>query len=160
MSLRQRVASDEQLARLLQIGMVLEEVNEARARRHLEAIEDRDEEVVALFAEASEESATHRNELKTLLEALDTESMTAAEIDALVEDHYAASRPDSFDDILYDQLCSEETAYKFYEDLINAIDNSDAEFSIGRDRVLEQLNGIRAQEKAGAQAVLDVMEDR
>lgn len=44
MSLGQRVSSDHQLARLLQIGVVLEEVVESRAAHHRESLppEDRD----------------------------------------------------------------------------------------------------------------------
>ena len=47
MSLSYPVASDHQLGRLLQIGMVLEEVVEARAYEHHEALDDAvlDEEI-------------------------------------------------------------------------------------------------------------------
>ncbi len=158
MSLRQRVSSDHQLARLLQIGIVLEEVNEARARRHQRSLAELDDVVAELLADASEESAVHRQQLEGLLEELNADPMAPEEIDALVGDHYAASRPESFDDVLYDQLCSEESAYKFYEDLIAAIEDSNASFSVDRETLLDQLQAIRDQEEQGAQAVLELME--
>lgn len=160
MSLRQRVSSDHELARLLQIGIVLEEVNEARARRHRDSLAGADEALETLLAEASEESADHRRRLETLLEDLDAAPIAPDEIDALVGDHYAASRPEDFDDVLYDQLCSEESAYKFYEDLIDAIEDSEAAFSTDRTRVLERLRTIRDQEERGVEAVLELMEAR
>lgn len=158
MSLRQRVSSDHELARLLQIGIVLEEVNEARARRHRDSIGETDETLSTLLAEASEESAEHRQRLETLLKELEATPIPPDEIDTLVGDHYAASRPEDFDDVLYDQLCSEESAYKFYDDLIDAIEDSETVFSADRERILERLRSIREQEERGVEAVLELME--
>jgi len=163
MSLGQRVATDHQLARLLQIGVVLEEVVEARAERHLAELsaEERaalDDAIEALLAEAAEESAEHRDRLAALVDDLDAEATGFEEIEALVEEHYTA--PGDFDGVLYDQLCNEETAYKFYDDLIAAIEDSDTEFSVDRERVLETLREIRAEEEEGVEEVTEVMEDR
>jgi rubrerythrin len=162
MSLGQRVASDNQLVRLLQIGVVLEEVVEARAHRHVESLpEDRtDDEIRALLQEAAEESATHREMLEELITDLDAETVGYEEIEELVREGYTGPDPEDFDGVLYDQLCNEETAYKFYDDLVGAIENSDVEFGIDRDRVLDTLERIRSEEKEGVEEVANVMERR
>lgn len=163
MSLQSPVSSDHQLARLLQIGVVLEEVVEARANRHLESLSETerealDPEIEALLEEASTESADHRRRLEALVEQLDAETVPYEEIEALVEAQYAA--PDDFDGVLYDQLCNEETAYKFYDDLIEAIERGETNFSIDREEVLSVLRAIRAEEEEGVEEVTDVMEER
>jgi hypothetical protein len=163
MSLGQRVATDHQLARLLQIGVVLEEVVEARAERHLAELgpEDRSAlsaEVEALLADAAEESAEHRDRLVALVDELDAEATGFEEIEALVEEHYTA--PGNTDGVLYDQLCNEETAYKFYDDLIAGIESSETEFSVDREQVLATLREIRAEEEEGVQEVTEIMEGR
>ena len=131
MSVSQRVASDDQLARLLQIGIVLEEVVEARAHRHYRQLDaELDAEVETLLADAAEESADHRERLEALIDGLGVDSVPFDEIESLVDARYGRTRPEDFDDVLYDQLCNEETAYKFYDDLIEAIEGSDAAFSV------------------------------
>ncbi|MFP9190803.1 ferritin-like domain-containing protein [Natronosalvus vescus] len=163
MSLGQRVSSDHQLARLLQIGVVLEEVVESRAAHHLESLPDDereaiDEEVRELLSEATEESAEHRERLETLIDDLDAETVAYEEINALVDARYGP--PEDTDGVLYDQLCNEETAYKFYDDLIEAIEASETDFSVDRERVLETLYAIREEEMEGAQDVTNIMERR
>ena len=158
MSLRRRVSSDHQLARLLQIGIVLEEVNEERARRHLDDHDD--EDLQALLAAASDQSAAHRDRLESLLNQLNAEAVPSAAVRDLVDEHYAGTRPEHFDDVLYDQLCSEESAYKFYDDRIDAIEASDATYSIDREALLAELAAIRAAEEDGAQDVIDLFEHR
>lgn len=153
------VTSDQQLARLLQIGVVLEEVVEARASRHLETLDDTaDAEIIALLEEAVEESHEHSEQLRTLIEELDGEAVGYAEIEKLVRERYARNEPEDFDDLLYDQFCNEETAYKFYEDLIAAIAASDVSFSIDRERLVHVLSNIRDDEAEGAEAVASLME--
>ncbi|WP_255194288.1 ferritin-like domain-containing protein [Natronobeatus ordinarius] len=161
MSLGQRVSSDHQLARLLQIGVVLEEVVESRAAHHLESLPEGeraalDDEVRALLAEAAEESAEHRERLEALIDDLEAETVPYEEINALVTARYGP--PEDTDGVLYDQLCNEETAYKFYDDLIEAIEASDTEFAVDRERVLETLREIREEEKEGAEEVTELME--
>ncbi|ARS88608.1 rubrerythrin [Natrarchaeobaculum aegyptiacum] len=163
MSLGQRVSSDHQLARLLQIGVVLEELVESRAAHHLESLspDERaaiDEEVRELLEEAAEESADHRERLEALVDDLDAETVPYEEINQLVDAQYGP--PADTDGVLYDQLASEETAYKFYDDLIEAIEASDAEFAIDRDRLLETLTEIREEERDGVEDVTDIMERR
>ena len=157
-SLRAPIASDHQLARLLQIGVVLEEVVEARAEKHVQVSDDTlDEAVRGLLREAAAESAEHRDRLEAVIEYLEAETVPFEEIQTLVEAQYEVER--DFDGILYDQLCNEETAYKFYDDLIEAIEASEATFSIDRDQLLAELRAIRDEEEAGVEAVTELMED-
>ena len=159
MSLARPVGSDHQLARLLQIGIVLEEVVEARAEKHVEVSEaDLDPEVRAFLKEATEESADHRARLETLLAELDATTVDFEEIEPLVAERYEAA--DDFDGVLYDQLCNEETAYKFYEDLLAAIDTSDVQFRVDHERLRSVLEEIKAEEEAGVQRVTELMEER
>jgi rubrerythrin len=155
MSLQSPLGSDHQLARLLQIGVVLEEVVEARAAKHADA-DDLDDQVRAFLREAAAESATHRERLDRLVDELEADSIPFEEIKRLVEEQYETDQ--NFDGILYDQLCNEETAYKFYDDLIGAIEGSDARFSIDRDRLLDVLREVRADEEAGVEEVTRLME--
>ncbi|NEU57345.1 ferritin-like domain-containing protein [Halorussus sp. MSC15.2] len=162
MSVGQRVSTDHQLARLLQIAMVLEEVVEVRAARHYETLspEERDEDVEELLDEAREESAAHRKQLESLIDQLDAEAVPLEEIEMLVEGHYAQTGPEDFDGVLYDQLHGEETAYKFYDDLIEAIEVSDTEFTLDREELLTTLKAIREEEAEGVEEVTQVMEAR
>jgi len=156
-SVQQPVASDHQLARLLQIGVVLEEVVEARAAKHADTA-DLDDSLRAFLREAAAESATHRERLDELVDGLEADTIPFDEIKLLVEQQYEADQ--DFDGILYDQLCNEETAYKFYDDLIGAIEESDATFGIERERLLRVLNEIRADEEEGVEEVAELMEER
>jgi len=141
----------------LQIGVVLEEVVEARAARHAEELAD-DEEMRQFMADAAAESADHRERLQSLVDDLDAETIPFEQIQMLVEERYEAQS--DFDGVLYDQLCNEETAYKFYDDLIVALAESDAEFSIDRARLVEVLKEIRAEEEDGVEEVTRLMEKR
>jgi rubrerythrin len=158
MSVSTPVGSDHQLARLLQIGMVLEEVVEARANKHHETLEEVPEDVVDLLEEAAEESAEHRRRLEDLIGELEADTVDYEEIERLVAAQYEADT--NTDGVLYDQLASEETAYKFYDDLIGAIENSDVRFGIDRDRLLSVLRAIRADEEAGVEELTRLMEAR
>ena len=160
MSLTQPVVSDHQLARLLQIGMVLEEVVEARAHKHYETLDDDelDPEIVELLEDAAEESSEHRRRLETLVDELNADPVAYEEIETLVAARYESDT--DFDGVLYDQLCNEETAYKFYDDLITAIEGSEIEFSLDRDRLIAVLREIRADERDGVEEVTELMERR
>jgi rubrerythrin len=161
-SVAARVDSDTQLARLLQIGVVLEEVVEVRAHRHYQSLPeaDRDDDIESLLSEASEESAEHRGLLEAVIADLDADSIPFEEVEALVAESYGKTGPEDFDGVLYDQLHGEETAYKFYDDLVDAIEASDAEFGVDRDELLTTLREIRAAEAHGVEAVAKLMEDR
>jgi rubrerythrin len=155
-SLQSPVGSDHQLARLLQIGVVLEEVVEARAAKHARESKDVSEAVREFLTEAAAESAGHRDRLEALIDELHAETIPFEEIQQLVEAQYEAEN--DFDDVLYDQLCNEETAYKFYDDLIDAIETSEASFSIDRDRLVAELAAIREEEAEGVEEVTELME--
>ncbi|MFC4552223.1 MULTISPECIES: ferritin-like domain-containing protein [Halorussus] len=162
MSVGHRVSTDRQLARLLQIGVVLEEVVEVRAARHYDTLspDERDEVIEELLAEAREESADHRRRLESLIDELDADPVPLEEIETLVEAQYAQTGPDDFDGVLYDQLHGEETAYKFYDDLIQAVEASDVTFGLDRERLLATLRAIREEEAEGVEEVTEVMETR
>ena len=160
MSLTQPVASDHQLARLLQIGMVLEEVVEARAHKHYETLGDDElsSDIVDLLEGAAVESGEHRRRLESLVDELDADPVAYEEIETLVAARYETDT--DFDGVLYDQLCNEETAYKFYDDLIAAIEESEIEFTIDRERLLSVLRGIREEEREGVEEVTELMDRR
>ncbi|KAB1189063.1 MULTISPECIES: ferritin-like domain-containing protein [Haloferax] len=162
MSVGYQVTSDHQLARLLQIGIVLEEVVEARAYHHHEELDadELDEEIRALLSHAAEESAEHRGRLEGIIDRLDVESVPFEEIEALVEAQYGQTKPEDFDGVLYDQLCNEETAYKFYDDVLKAIEASDAQFTIDREELVATLTEIREEEAQGVEKVTQIMEER
>jgi hypothetical protein len=155
MSLQSPVGSDHQLARLLQIGAVLEEVVEARATKHCES-DAIDDDVRSMLEAAATESEQHRQRIDNIIDELDADTIPFDEIQPLVEQQYEADQ--DFDGVLYDQLCNEETVYKFYDDLIDAVGQSEASFSIDRDRLLSVLREIRADEEAGVEEVTALME--
>ena len=163
MNVEDPVASDRQLVRLLQMGVVLEEVVEARASKHHESLaegeEGADPALRALLAEASEESAEHRRRLEELIERLDADTVPFDRIQGLVEERHGGAPPDSFDDVLYDQLHGEESAYKFYDDLIGAIEASETTFDVDREHLVTTLAEIREEEAAGVRDVTDLMSE-
>lgn len=164
MSVGNRVSSDQQLVRLLQIGIVLEEVVEARASKHYQSLATSEEfepdpDIQELLAEASEESAEHRERLEGLVDQLDAQTISFDRIEQLVEQRYRRTEPDDFDDILYDQLHGEESAYKFYDDLITAIENSETEFSVDRDHLVAVLSEICKEEAEGVEEVTTLMSE-
>jgi len=140
--------------------MVLEEVVEARAHKHYETLggETLDKNIVNLLKGAADESAEHRGRLESLVDELDADSVAYEEIEKLVAAQYESDT--DFDGVLYDQLCNEETAYKFYDDLITAIEGSDIEFTIDRRWLLETLREIRRDERDGVEDVTALMERR
>lgn len=157
-----RVESEEQLARLLQIGVVLEEVVEARAYEHYRQLpkEERDPTIERFLQSVREQSAEHRERLEELIDELDASSVSFEDIESLVGEQYNRTRPEDFDGILYDQLHGEATSYKYYDDLIEAIEESSKVFRIDRDRVLETLRAIREEEAAGVARIAELMGDK
>lgn len=99
--------------------------------------------------------------LEQLIDQLDAETIPFDRVQQLVEQRYRQTEPDDFDDILYDQLHGEESAYKFYDDLITAIENSGTEFNIDRTQLIDTLAEIREEEAEGVEEVTTLMsEDR
>jgi hypothetical protein len=158
MTVQESVGGDHQLARLLQIGIVLEEVVEARATKHASEAAELDDELCVFLEDAASESATHRERLERLVGKLEAETVPFDEIERLVERQYEAEQ--DFDGVLYDQLCNEETAYKFYDDLIEVFAESKRELSIDRTHLLEVLRDIRSEEEEGVEEVTALMEER
>ena len=162
MNVEGAVTSDRQLVRLLQMGVVLEEVVEARASKHYESLAaDDDAEVdpaiAELLADARAESADHRQRLEGLIDRFDADTIPFDRIQGLVEEQWGQAPPGSFDDVLYDQLHGEESAYKFYDDLIAAIEDSEAAFDVDRELLLSTLAGIRDEEAEGVRDVTELM---
>jgi len=138
-------------------------VVEARASQHYQSLIPAEQEALdpairALLAEAREESAEHRERLEALVDQLDAETVPYDRVEKLVEERYGQTEPEDFDDILYDQLHAEESAYKFYDDLIAAMENSTVTFDIDRDALLETLTEIRKEEADGVEEVTALME--
>ena len=156
------VKSDDNLARLLQIAVVLEEVVEARAYEQYRRLpaEERDDDIEALLESVSSESANHRERLESLIDELDASSVAFDEIEALVGEQYAKTSAEDFDGVLYDQLHGEETSYKFYDDLIGAIEESETEFSIDRELLLDVLRDIKKDEASGVEQIATLMGER
>ena len=96
--------------------------------------------------------------IRSLVDGLDADPVAYEEIETLVAAQYESDT--DFDGVLYDQLCNEETAYKFYDDLITAIEGSDVELTIDRERLLETLREIRRDERDGVEDVTALMERR
>jgi len=162
MNVEGAVTSDRQLVRLLQMGVVLEEVVEARASKHYESLAaDDDAEVdpaiAELLADARAESADHRQRLEGLIDRFDADTIPFDRIQGLVEERYSQAPPGSFDDVLYDQLHGEESAYKFYDDLIAAVEESEAGFDVDRAHLLSTLAALRDEEEAGVREVTQLM---
>ena len=93
MNVAARVASEDQLVRLLQVGVVLEEMFEARANHHYRNLSEADREavddaVVDLLTEATEESAEHRRRLEALIDELGAETIAFEQIQTLVAEQY------------------------------------------------------------------------
>jgi len=150
MNVDARVASETQLVRLLQVGVVLEEVFEARAQQHYRDLSTAEREaigeaVATLLAEAEAESAEHRRRLEALIEELDAETVGFERIQTLVADQYDETRPEDFDGVLYD--------------LIDGIESSEAEFGVSRERLLETLEEIREEEAEGVASVTRLMQE-
>lgn len=155
-SLRQPIGTDHQLARLLQIGVVLEEVIEARTSKHVQTTEELDPALAALLEDAIARAKDHRQQLEALIADLDADSVAYDDIETLVEAQYQADQ--DFDDIIYDQLCNAETAYKFFDDLLGAIEESDATFGVEYDQLRSVVLELRDAEARGVEAVTDLME--
>lgn len=158
MSVAEAISSDEQLTRVLQIGVVLEELVEARAYYHYQTIGgDVDADVESLLREAREESREHRRSIEALIEDLEAETVPYDEIEALVRERYETSTAETVEALLRDQLASEETAYTYYDAVIDAIETGNAEFGVDRDRLLSTLREIRAEEADGVDEVTELL---
>ncbi|ERH13438.1 MAG: hypothetical protein J07HB67_02477 [halophilic archaeon J07HB67] len=169
MSPGQAVASDRRLARLLQIGVVLEEMVEAGAYHHVRRREvELDEPVAALLEEAATESARHRERLEALITELDADSVAYEEIQTLVEAQYAPPTSST-------TYCTTSCVTRRRRTSSTTISwvrwvrptttrvvrwPTETNFSLDRDRLVATLREIRAEEADGVETVTNMMERR
>lgn len=111
-----------------------------------------------LLEEARVESREHRNRLQELIDSFDVSCIAPEVIERLVETRYDRETVESVDDILRDQLLGELSAYKFYDELLAAIAESDTSFGVDRDELTTVLEDIRAEELEGVDETLSVMD--
>lgn len=155
-TIQSQTGSMHQIVRLLQIGIVLEEIAEARAAKHARDAGGIDSDVQSYLEAAASDTARHRTRVEELLDRLDADTVPFDRIERLVDEQYDAEQ--DTDGVLYDQLCSEETAFKLYDDLITVIRAADIEHGIQRDQLLAELESLRAEEAADVRAVVEFMQ--
>ena len=153
--------SEPQLVRLLQTGYVLEGIVEGRSdyHQHLPVIDStRTAAVWNLLEEAHVESREHRNRLKELINLLNASCISPTVIEELVEAQYNYETVESVDDVLRDQVLSELSAYKFYDELLGAIAECDTSFSVDHTELVTILKDIRSEELEGINETISVIE--
>ncbi len=135
------------LARLLQIGVVIEEYAEEKSARLLS--DDVDSEAREALLDSLRESEEHRDRLVELV------SLVGADVDPeTVEERVKEAveseveEPDDEREALEQQLESELLAYRFYDNVLDAIDGSDLGCmdSATVDEVSSTLDEIRDDE--------------
>lgn len=154
MSVTQSIDSVHQFARLIQIGVVLEELVETRARAHAS---DADDPIGAHLEAAAATAAEHRTRLLGVLDAIDADPGPAEELHALVQHRYEADQ--EFDHVLYDHLCNVETAYKFYEDLSDALDASTVALPVEGEAIADRIAHLKADERRTVEATADLLDE-
>lgn len=153
--------NESELVRLLQTGYVLEGIVEGRSDYHqrLPVIDStRMATVWELLEEAHVESREHRNRLQELIDSFDASCIGPEEIELLVETQYDRKTVESVDDVLHDQLLGELSAYKFYDEVLAAIAESDTSFGVNHDELITVLEEIRTEELEGVNETLSVMD--
>lgn len=157
---RVAVPSEEDLARLLQIGVVIEEYAEEKSARLLTE-EIGDDEVRGMLDEALEESDEHRNRLLGLLRGVG-EDVDEDRVENLVRDTVEAKvgELNDSDEALRHQLESERLAYSYYDSLIEACRASDSIDDAVLGDVLETLEEIREEELEDAEKIETILKER
>lgn len=158
MSLKSPRRSNQQLVRLLQICLVLEEIVEARATKQAKQSGRLDEETRRVLEETVATSARHRQRLTVLLESVDADSVSFGEVQQLVDDRYEAEK--NFENPLYDQLCNSETLFKLYETLIETLTDRQAEPGLDSEYLRSGLKELRAEETESVQEITRLLESR
>ncbi|AWB27864.1 rubrerythrin [Halococcoides cellulosivorans] len=154
MSVTQSIDSVHQFARLIQIGVVLEELVETRARAQTGAVE---EPIRSHLEAAAATAAEHRTRLLGVLDAIDADHGPAEELQTLVQHRYEADQ--EFDHVLYEHLCNVETAYKFYEDLSEALDASTVALSVEGEAIPDRIAHLMADERRTVEATTDLLDE-
>jgi hypothetical protein len=150
---RVAVPSEDDLARLLQIGVVIEEYAEEKSARLL-SDEVRDEAVRETLDEALTESDEHRRRLLSLVREIG-EDVDEGRIERLVREAVESNvpSPEDSDEALRHQLKSERLAGSYYDSLIEACRASTRMDDETVGRVVETLEEIRDDEYEDAEKI-------
>jgi rubrerythrin len=150
---RVAVPSEDDLARLLQIGVVIEEYAEEKSARLLsDSVEDDD--VRAMLGDALEESDEHRRRLLSLVREVG-EDVDEQRIERLVREAVESEvpSPQDADDALRHQLRSERLAGSYYDSLIRACRASESIEDKTIETVVGTLSEIRDDEHEDAEKI-------
>ncbi|MFB6162873.1 MAG: ferritin-like domain-containing protein [Halococcoides sp.] len=154
MSVARSIDSAHQFARLVQIGVVLEELVETRAQSQASVADD---PVRAHLERAGATAAEHRTRLLAILDAVASDPGPAEELQTLVQHQYEADQ--EFDHVLYDHLCNVETAYKFYADLLAALESSTVELPADEGAIVDRIAHLKADERRAVEATTDLLDE-
>lgn len=157
---RVAVPSEDDLARLLQIGVVIEEYAEEKSARLLSESVD-DEGVREMLGESLEESDEHRRRILDVVRRMGAE-MDEEHVENLVRDAVEANvdEPANPDEALRQQLGSERLAYSYYDSLIEACRASDSIDDETMAEVLDTLEDIREDEREDAEKIETVLNEK
>ncbi len=150
---RVAVPSEDDLARLLQIGVVIEEYAEEKSARLLSDEVD-DAEVRETLEEALDESDEHRRRLLSLVREMG-DDIDESHVEERVREAIEATVPSPVgpDDALRHQLDSERLAGEYYDSLINACRASESIDEETLETVVETLEEIRDDEFEDAEKI-------
>jgi len=154
--------TDERIARFLQVGYVLEAIVEGRCSEHHDHL-PMDQPSTSLtrnlLAEAQSESRRHREQIASILEELNKKSPPLETVSTRIETNYERTY-DKIEAVLYDQLCSEFSAFQYYDSVHEWLvkDRSCLDLSISPDKVITIVKDIRQEEQEGVYDVLDAIE--
>lgn len=154
---RVAVPSEDDLARLLQIGVVIEEYAEEKSARLLsEAVDD--EGVREMLGESLEESDEHRRRILDVVRRMGAE-VDEEHVESLVKDAVEANvdEPANPDEALRQQLGSERLAYSYYDSLIEACRASESIDDGVLAEVLDTLEDICEDEREDAEKIETVL---
>lgn len=153
---------DEHIVRLLQVGYVLEAIVEGRSGQHRNSLPTGPSGThlaQSLLAEVNEESRRHREQLTSILESLNAEPPCAETVSGLVKTNYEFTHATT-GAILYDQLCSELSAFRYYDGVHEWLIDERArlDLPVPPAVVLATVEDIRQEEREGFHDVLDAIE--
>lgn len=154
---RVAVPSEKDLARLLQIGVVIEEYAEEKSARLLSDAVD-DEGVREMLDESLEESDEHRRRILDVVRRMGAD-VDEDHVESLVRDAVEANveEPANPDEALRQQLGSERLAYSYYDSLIEACRASERIDDGTLTDVLDTLEDIREDELEDAEMIETVL---
>ncbi|MDZ7687325.1 MAG: ferritin-like domain-containing protein [Halobacteriales archaeon] len=156
---RVAVPSEDDLARLLQIGVVIEEYAEEKSARLLSDAVD-DGSVREMLGESLEESDEHRRRILKVVRRMGAD-IDEEHVESLVRDAVEANidTPRNSDEALRQQLDSELLAYSYYDSLIEACLASENIDDETLAEVVETLEEIREDELEDAEKIENVLNE-